>query len=181
MRDNDGGGSDGDDEVKADDPANAAPLIALRPVLPEDEQVLYEVYRSTRADELAGIPWSEDQLKAFLKMQLNARDQSYRMNYPQIDDRVILFREQPIGRLMVVRADEEIRLADVALLPVHRGNGIGAALVKDLIAEADSSNKPVRLQVEKPNAGARRLYERLGFTATGETMTHTQMEYRPGA
>ena len=161
-------------------PSGAAPALVLRPVLPEDEQLLYEVYASTRADELAQVPWSEAQLKAFLKMQLNARDQSYRMYYAGIDDRIILFNNQPVGRLILVRTDEEIRLADVALLPEYRRSGIGTSLIKDLLAEADEAKKPIRLQVEKPNEQAKNLYERLSFKTTGENSTHFQMEYQPG-
>jgi ribosomal protein S18 acetylase RimI-like enzyme len=159
-------------------PSNAAPALSLRPVLPEDEEFLYEVYKGTREDELAQISWDEAQLKAFLMMQLKARDQSYRMHYPELDDLVILFEEQRIGRLIVVRADEEIRLADIALLPQFHRTGAGTTLIKDLMKEADELGKPIRLQVEKPNEQARRLYERLGFTTTGENLTHFQMEYR---
>jgi ribosomal protein S18 acetylase RimI-like enzyme len=148
--------------------------------VPGDEQFLYEVYAGTRADELAQIPWNEAQLKAFLKMQLDARDQSYRMHYPEIDDRIVLINDRPAGRLIVVRRDEEIRLADIALLPEYRASGIGSKLIKELMEEAESSGRPVRLQVEKQNVGARRLYERLGFTAKGENLTHFQMEYWPG-
>jgi ribosomal protein S18 acetylase RimI-like enzyme len=168
---------DGNEEVRESSPANAASAITLRPLLPEDEQFLDEVYQSTRADELAQVPWSEAQLTAFLKMQLKARDQSYRMHYPEIDDRIILFRNQKVGRLIVVRRDVEIRLADIALLPHYRNNGIGTALVKDLMMEAKESGKPLRLQVETLNEQARRLYERLGFSTTGENLTHFQMEY----
>jgi ribosomal protein S18 acetylase RimI-like enzyme len=153
----------------------------LRPMRLEDEQFLYEVYRSTRAEELAQVDWNEAQLKMFLQMQLNARDQSYRMHYPEIDDRIILINDRPGGRLIVVRGEEEIRLADVALLPEHRGKGIGTTLIRDLMNEAKLMGKPVRLQVEQMNVQARRLYERLGFTTTGENLTHVQMEYRPGA
>ena len=168
-------------EVEENAPLNATPSLTLRLVLPEDEQFLYEVYRSTREEELAQITWSEEQLKMFLKMQLNARDQSYRMHYSEIDDRVILFHNERVGRLIVVRRDDEIRLADIALLPEYRRAGIGASLIKDLIRQANESGKPIRLQVERPNEQAKRLYERLGFTTTGENMTHSQMEYQPGA
>lgn len=161
-----------------EEPANARPALTLREVLPEDEQFLYEVYGSTRMDELAQIPWSEEQLKMFLKMQLNARDQSYRMYYPEIDDRIILLNEERVGRLIVVRTDEEIRLADIALLPKYRGAGLGTSLIKDLLMEATESGKPVRLQVERPNQQAKGLYERMGFTTMGENSTHFQMEYR---
>jgi ribosomal protein S18 acetylase RimI-like enzyme len=162
-------------------PSNAASAVALRPVLPEDEQFLYEVYASTRADELTQVAWSEAQLKAFLKMQLNARDQSYRMHYAEIEDRIILSQNQPIGRLIVVRTNEEIRLADIALLPEHRGSGTGTSLIKLLMSEAGNTERPIRLQVEKTNMQAKRLYHRVGFTTTGENMTHVQMEYQPGA
>ncbi len=172
---------DARDEVKENRSTNAASAITLRPVLPEDQQFLYEVYQSARADELSQVVWNEAQLTAFLKMQLNARDQSYRLHYPEIDDRIILFGNQPIGRLIVVRTKEEIRLADVALLPEHRGSGMGTSLIKDLMIEAGNTKRPIRLQVEKPNVQARRLYDRLGFTVTGENMTHFQMEYQPGA
>jgi ribosomal protein S18 acetylase RimI-like enzyme len=168
-------------EDKENSPSSAASALALRPVLPEDEQFLYEVYASTRADELAQVMWGEAQREMFLKMQLKARDQSYRMYYSEIDDRIILRDNQRVGRLIVVRADDEIRLADIALLLEHRGAGIASALIKDLMAEARVSNKPIRLQVETSNPKARSLYERLGFTTTGENVTHFQMEYRPSA
>jgi ribosomal protein S18 acetylase RimI-like enzyme len=155
-------------------------LVSLRPVLPGDEKFLYEVYRSTRADELSQVSWDETQLEAFLKMQLNARDQSYRMYYSGIDDRIIIFQNQPIGRLIVVRTNEEMRLADVALLPKYRRSGIGTSIIKDLLAEADNTKRPIRLQVEKTNEQAKRLYERLNFTTTSDNSTHFQMEYQPG-
>jgi ribosomal protein S18 acetylase RimI-like enzyme len=162
-------------------PANAAPAVSLRSIQPGDEDFLYEVYAGTRAEELAHIPWSAAQLEAFLRMQLNARDQSYRMYYEGIDDRIILLEGQPIGRLIVVRTEEELRLADIALLPEYRNSGAGTALIKDLLAEASETLRPMRLQVEKPNVRAKRLYDRLGFATTGENITHFQMEYQPRA
>jgi ribosomal protein S18 acetylase RimI-like enzyme len=113
-------------------------------------------------------------------MQLAARDRSYRMYYQGLEDSVILFDNRPAGRLLVVRGEEEFRLADIALLPEYRGAGLGTALVKELMEEAERRGLPLRLQVEKSNAGALRLYERLGFAAAGENDTHFQMEHRPG-
>ena len=154
-------------------------LIALRAVAPGDERLLLEVYAGTRADELAQIPWAEAQREAFLRMQLDARDRSYRMYYQGLEDSVILFENRPVGRLLVVRGEEEFRLADIALLPAYRRAGIGTALVRELMSEAARRGLPLRLQVEKSNAGALRLYDRLGFATTGENDTHFQMEYWP--
>jgi ribosomal protein S18 acetylase RimI-like enzyme len=168
-------------KVEENGQLNAPPSLALRPVvLPDDEQFLYEVYESTRADELAQIPWDEAQRKAFLKMQLNARHQSYRMYHKELDDRIILFKNQRAGRLIVSRTDEEINLVDIALLPEYRGVGIGTALIKDLFAEAGKMNRPVRLQVATMNPQAKRLYTRLGFSISGEDQMYIQMEWQKG-
>jgi len=44
-----------------------------------------------------------------------------------------------------------------------------------VLAEGRRHNLPVRLQVLKVNR-ARKLYERLGFEACGESETHVHME-----
>ena len=156
--------------------SNRALNISLRPVEPEDEAFLYEVYRSTRAEELAAWGWDERQQELFLKMQLRARDQSYLMYYTEISDSIILFEKSRAGRIIISRSDKEIKLVDISLLPEYRGAGLGTSLIKDLFAEADRTERVVRLQVERTNTEARRLYERMGFLLTSENQTHFQME-----
>ena len=51
---------------------------------------------------------------------------------------------------------------DIALLPEHRGAGIGAQLLRELQEEARSAGKSLTIHVERFNP-ALRLYERLGF------------------
>jgi ribosomal protein S18 acetylase RimI-like enzyme len=63
---------------------------------------------------------------------------------------------------MLLRAEKEILLIDIAILPEFRKLGIGTKLVRDCCKEAAAAAKPVRLHVLSTNI-ARRLYERLGF------------------
>jgi ribosomal protein S18 acetylase RimI-like enzyme len=143
------------------------PDVALRPAEPQDRSFLERVYASTRAEELAPVPWSDAQKAAFLHMQFEAQDKHYRQFYGNARFDLIIAGEQPIGRIYVERAASEIRLIDIALLPEHRGAGIGGALIAALIAEARAIDKPITLYVERDNP-AQRLYRRLGFSATGE-------------
>ncbi len=53
--------------------------------------------------------------------------------------------------------------------PARRGRHVGEAVVGFLVDWADRRGLRVHLDVETGNAGARRLYERCGFTGTGET------------
>src|SRR4051812_29175810 len=158
-----------------------AATMSLRPAQAEDETFLYEVYAGTRAEEVAAWGWDEQQRELFLKMQLKARDQSYPMYYEGIDDRIILFGGEKVGRMIVSRTAEEVRLVDISLLPAYRNAGVGTSLIKALLREADETARAVRLQVDKANVPARRLYERMGFSLTGETQTHLQMERKSQA
>jgi ribosomal protein S18 acetylase RimI-like enzyme len=150
----------------------------LRPVQEEDQELLLEVYSSTRADEMALVPWDAAQKKTFLQMQFSAQHQYYQANYPGADFQIILVNNQLAGRIYADRRADEIRLMDIALLPEHRNRGIGSRLIKDLLAEAQQANKPVRIHVEKFNP-ALRLYERLGFSIIDDRGVYWFMEWRP--
>jgi len=66
---------------------------------------------------------------------------------------------------------DEIFLVSIHLLPDFQRRGIGTRLIRTL---TDNSYKPVRLKVLKVNP-ARRLYERLGFSISGDLDTHFEM------
>jgi ribosomal protein S18 acetylase RimI-like enzyme len=162
--------------------AQAAPRVELRRVAPADDEFLLDVYASSRADEMALVPWSDDQKRAFLRSQLDAQRADYELNYPGADYHVIIVDGQRAGRLWVERTREEIHLLDIALLPWAQRRGVGTSLVRELIEEARASGKRLRHMVFVLNEGARRLYERLGFEVTGEVGgAYLQMEWKSAA
>lgn len=153
--------------------------LALRPVNAADEPFLFEVYSSTRQDEMALVDWSETEKEAFLQMQYQAQRQGYLKQFPEADWQIVLLDDIPIGRLIVDRRPQEVGLMDIALLPPYRRQGIGTRFIKQVMAEATAKQMPVRLYVAKNNEGAFRLYQRLGFTTIGETGLHFWMEWLP--
>lgn len=134
----------------------------LRPVVPGDAPFLLEVYTGTRLQELEVTGWSDVAKHEFCRMQFEAQDAHYRKHYPAADFLVIEADGRAIGRLYVARWDKEIRIVDIAILPDHRGHGVGTRLLNDLCRESERVGKPLTIHVEKFNP-ARRLYERLGF------------------
>jgi ribosomal protein S18 acetylase RimI-like enzyme len=155
--------------------------ISLRACGPEDEAFLYQVYASTRADEMALSGWNEEQRDAFLKMQFNAQQRAYAWQFREAEHSIILVDEEMAGRLIVTRTSAEIRLTDITLLPAYRNKGAGTLLVKELQGQAREANLPLRLRVLKTNTAAKRLYERLGFSQTDGSDTHWTMEWTPMA
>jgi ribosomal protein S18 acetylase RimI-like enzyme len=134
----------------------------LRPATPDDEQFLRAVYASTRAEELARVPWSDEQKRAFTDMQFAAQDADYRRNYPAAQYSIIEMPGVSAGRLYVDRCKNEIRIVDIALLPEYRRAGIGTKLLRELQDEARLAGKTLTIHVEKFNP-ALRFYQRLGF------------------
>lgn len=123
------------------------------------------------------MPWDDAQKDAFLRMQFSAQDRWYHDQMPDASYQVVLVDGQPAGRLYVDRRADEIRVVDIALLPEHRGNGLGTALMRALLAEADATAKRVTIHVERFNR-ARRLYERLGFAEVAEHGVYLLLERR---
>jgi ribosomal protein S18 acetylase RimI-like enzyme len=151
--------------------------ITLRPIGPEDETFLYEVYASTRVLELAQVPWSDEQKAVFLRMQFSAQHQYYQEHYPRAAFDVILVAGQPAGRLYVHRGSDEVRIVEIAILPPWRNQRVGTHLIGALQAEAALARKPLRIHVERLNP-ALSLYERLGFQAIEDRGVYLFLEWR---
>jgi ribosomal protein S18 acetylase RimI-like enzyme len=124
------------------------------------------------------VPWDDAQKDAFLRSQFEAQDAWWHEHYAGASFDVVLVDGEPAGRLYVHRGDREIRIVDVALLPEHRGNGVGTSLLRDLLAEADAAGKSVTIHVERMNP-ALRLYERLGFSVAEDKGVYLFLERRP--
>ena len=154
-----------------------AAALTLRPAGPTDDDFLFELYASTRADEMAAWGLDEAMLQPLLEMQFTAQRGSYQAQYPDADHHIVLLGERPIGRLYVDRAAARLLLIDVALLPEVRGRGLGTALLRTLMDEAAAHGRPLRLSVRLDNP-ARRLYLRLGFQSLGDDGVYEQMAWR---
>ena len=150
----------------------------LRPARAEDRDFLLRVYASTREEELRLVDWGDEQKAAFVRQQFEAQDAYYREHYDPATFDVIEVDAEPVGRLYVARWEDEIRIIDIALLPEHRGRGIGTALLRALLDEAAEAGKRLSVHVELNNP-SRRLYERLGFAPVEERGVYMLMETAP--
>ena len=152
--------------------------LTLRPAEEGDGEFLYRVYASTRSDEMALVDWSDEQKETFLRMQVSAQVEHYKIHFPHAEQSIIEYEGIPVGRLIVDRSGDWIHIIDIALLSEVRNAGIGSAIMKDLIEEAQHDNREIMLRVEFFNP-ARRLYSRLGFVQTSEVSIYHEMVWHP--
>jgi GNAT superfamily N-acetyltransferase len=148
--------------------------VSLRPVCPDDEPFLFDLYASTRRDDLGTAGLEAAMLASLLKMQFAGQQSTYRARFPDADHHLVLYDGHPVGRLYVDRSGPEIVLVDVTLHPTMRGRGLGRRLLRALLDEAAEAGKAVCLSVALGNP-ARRLYARLGFESRGHDGVYERM------
>lgn len=149
----------------------------LRPVREEDDATLLAIYASTRAEEMALVPWSAAQKQAFLQMQLTAQQNHYRDYFPAARHDLILVKGEAVGRLYVDRRESEIRILDITLLEHARGHGTGTRIIKELMKEAADRDQSLSIYVEGYNRSLG-LFQRLGFVKAEETGASWLMVWR---
>lgn len=154
--------------------------ISCRPIADSDLPFLFDVYGSTRVEELEPTGWTAEMKVQFLRHQFSAQHDHYQRHYPDAEWLVIVRGADSVGRLYVEEWASQIRLIDIAILPQFRRLGIGTAILSDLRDWASEKSKPLTIHVEKSNP-ARSLYDRMGFVFAQENGAYDLLEWRPDA
>jgi ribosomal protein S18 acetylase RimI-like enzyme len=140
--------------------------IALRECREEDRPFTWQVHRQALREYVAAI-WGWDE---------EVQHEKFVMRFTPAGHQIVVFDGIDVGLLQVVDEVSQIVVGKIELLSEFQRRGIGSVLMGRILDEARARQVPVRLQVLRTNAPARRLYERLGFLMSGETETHFQME-----
>ena len=141
----------------------------LRPAGDGDRAFLWEVHRTAlRPPVEATWGWDEAVQKRHFDEHFDTSGVS-----------IVVIDGADAGYVCLLPRDDHLFLSNIALLLRHQGKGLGTRLIRMVLAQGLWKRLPVRLQVLKTNR-ARALYERLGFSQSGETETHFLMEWRKG-
>lgn len=152
----------------------------LRPARLDDLSFLRELYCSFREDELARIPWSQNDKRAFLDQQFDLQHRYYIAAFPQTEFLIIEKDGISVGRLYINLSADIWHIIDIGLMPEWRGQGLGCATMRAIQdAAMTGESLGIVLHVDRNNRRAYDLYQALGFTDTETTDTHIGMEWRP--
>ena len=152
--------------------------IAYRPMTDADLPFAAELYASTRREEVAATGWPAEMQEAFLAQQHEAQHSHYTIHFADAEWLIVERSGEAVGRLYLRDEPGQLHIVDISLLPGSRGQGIGGAILRDVLDQARASDKDVAIHVEKFNP-ARRLYARLGFEIAEESGVYDLMRARP--
>ncbi len=129
----------------------------------EDNEFLFEVYASSRMNELNEWPWNEEQKKQFMQMQYHCQQISYKQKYPHLETSILVSHKEKIGRLLLADLRDTLVIVDLTILPHFQGAGMGTKILLECQKRAQQHDKTVQLSVFRSNERAKSLYEQLGF------------------
>jgi ribosomal protein S18 acetylase RimI-like enzyme len=168
------------------DSLSTAPLIpkqlavTTRPMNDDDSMLLFELYASSRADELSRSGWATPQQRSFFRMQAQNQERYFQRHYDHLDRRTICINGFSAGRLLVDRPAHGITIVDLALLPAFRGRGVGSLLIRCVLEEAAERDLPVHMDLAKNNATVATC-ERLGFRFAEDLGDRWHLVWNPRA
>lgn len=158
----------------------ATPPYTLRPVAAGDFAFLRDLHAATIRDYVDQT-WGWDDAAQAARFREAFDTRMRRIADGEADPeagQIVVVDGQNAGVLEVERRADGLFIANIAIAPPYQGRGLGATLIRAVLAVAAREGVPTRLRVLRVNP-ARHLYERLGFAICGETLTHYLMEAVP--
>ena len=151
----------------------------LRRASADDLPFLRELYAHARAAELAQVCWPPGVCEQFLDSQFALQHRHYVQHYSDADFLLVERHGKCVGRLYVSPAPPDHLIVDITLLEQARGHGLGSALITGVQRCAQAQGCGVVLHVDVRNAGAQRLYQRLGFVPLSVDGAYWTMRWSP--
>jgi ribosomal protein S18 acetylase RimI-like enzyme len=155
-----------------------AGAIHLRPERDDDHDFRYRLFCYSRPPEFA-LLLAPPAFEQIMRFQFKAQTTSYRSEFPRASFDIVELGGRPIGRIVVDRPGTMVHIVDQAIVPELRNRGIGTAIMRALMDEAQAARLPVRLKVASSNDPSLRLYQRLGFAPIETVPLYIEMEWNP--
>jgi len=125
--------------------------LEIRPSIDADIDAMCRIESECFSD-----PWSRESI-------IGAVDADASLCYTALSDGNV------IGYAFIYVVADESEVLNIAVSPSHRRRGVGSALMKMILSEAERIGAATSyLEVRESNTAAKELYEELGFTALGK-------------
>lgn len=144
-------------------------MTRLRPSTSDDHAFLRELHHRA---------YREVVMRQFGRWDEHAQDAWFELSLRDADVFVVELDGAAVGALAHKREPDCLHLIELQIAPEHQGQGLGSALLCELLGEARRESVAIRLRVLHENHRARHLYERHRFVVTGTTPTHYLMEWK---
>jgi SAM-dependent methyltransferase/ribosomal protein S18 acetylase RimI-like enzyme len=129
----------------------------LRPATEADREFLFSLFRTTMREVIEQTwGWDEERQRADFDRRFEASSVW-----------VVESGRRAAGTVWLEWKPDAVYVHELQIVPELQGQGIGTAVLEQVIAQGGQKALPVTLSVVRANPRAKRLYERMGFEVTG--------------
>ena len=144
------------------------PGYRYMPLVDADEEALYDCY--SRA-------FTESGVRSYHDMTGEERRAEYQHYFREasvdaVASTVVVRGDEVVGFSLVHSRPREAHLADIGVVPGHRGRGLGRSMLAYSLMNAAQDHDTVTLAVDVDNASAYGLYVDAGFDVVYRIITH---------
>lgn len=138
---------------------------STREAVESDYEFLFELKKITEKQAIANVfGWDET-------IQLQIHQQEWEQAKPLI----IMVDGEDVGSVLIEQRSDEIYFGRFFILPSYQGQGLGSAVMQNVIEMSQKQQLPISLLYLQGNrVGA--LYRRHGFEVTSETEQFVYMQ-----
>jgi ribosomal protein S18 acetylase RimI-like enzyme len=136
--------------------------VELRAQTADDAAFVDGLVRGHLLDALAGAPGLDPE--PLLEMQARSREMMLVQRFPDLERRVGWIGETPVASLLTGSLDGALHVAEIITAPDARRRGVGAAILRQVIAEARAAGKDATAFIFASNGPSQALFTSAGFT-----------------
>ncbi|MFI5032101.1 MAG: GNAT family N-acetyltransferase [Reyranellales bacterium] len=153
--------------------------VTLRPERPDDEALLFRLFRSWALEDLEHMPVDAATKENLVRFQFAGQMATYRARFAAASFDIIERHGVAVGRLIVDpgNTEEPACLVDFVLLPEVRNDRLGRAIISAVLAEQASLGRKVRVKILWHNEPSQRMCSALGFVEIGREAPFIQLEW----
>jgi ribosomal protein S18 acetylase RimI-like enzyme len=151
-------------------------LLLLRPEGTGDTEFRFTLFCQSKP-EFDLLPIVGSARDHIMRMQFDAQTAGYRAQFPHAEFAIVECAGEKIGRSVIDRSEKELNFVELLLVPQVRSRGVGTAIIRDAIDEAQAKGIAMVFKVAIGNTAALRLYLRLGFIETGRDASHISIAW----
>ncbi|MET0865099.1 MAG: GNAT family N-acetyltransferase [Nakamurella sp.] len=142
-----------------------------------------DILRALLTDDWADAKMRPAQLRKLLDVQLVTRNRQNGGDHPRGRDLGIVVADEVVGRILLDLDDDTVEpktapivLVDIAIHPQRQRQGVGAEVLRALLAVASGSNRNVQLAAVF-GTPALRWFVKSGFADTGGDALYRQLRW----
>lgn len=137
--------------------------IELRPETPAEAGFVDRLTRDQLREAMGGLDAGP-----LLEMQLRSRAAMLEQSFPDLRRRVVWAAAAPAGSLLTGERDGALHVVEIQIAPDRRRQGLAAAVLAQVAAEAAAEARDVTAHIFITNAASLALFAGAGFTLSTE-------------